>query len=325
MYAEATYHSNDPVTHAAAIDGARLEFLRVGGGDFRGRVTHVAFDRVKVVRGEESLPVIVRSKVPAGRLVAVMIRPGSAPAMRCGNEITSRQIVLAGAGSTVSWRTTGAGQWGAISFAVDDFLRIGRDLLGRNLVPPAAQLVLTPPAPQIARLQRVHDTICRMSETNPRAIFMPDEAAELERKLLHAFLACVRGTDGRETKASRQHGQVLARFEALLEAYPHRPPDMAEICTTIGVPGRTLRHCCAHHFGISPKQYLMIRRLHSARRALLLATPAPGQIARIATRFGFFELGRFSVAYRELFGELPSATLQHAPQWPATTPLAHAA
>ena len=53
--------------------------------------------------------------------------------------------------------------------------------------------------------------------------------------------------------------------------------------------------------------------------------PAPGLIARIATRFGFFELDRFSVGYRELFGELPSATLHRAPQWPDTVPLAQAA
>jgi len=35
-------------------------------------------------------------------------------------------------------------------------------------------------------------------------------------------------------------------------------------------------------------------------------------VAKIATRFGFTELGRFSVEYREMFGESPSTTL-HQP------------
>ena len=38
--------------------------------------------------------------------------------------------------------------------------------------------------------------------------------------------------------------------------------------------------------------------------------PACGEITSIATGLGFTHLGRFSIAYREVFGESPSQTLR---------------
>jgi AraC-like DNA-binding protein len=106
-----------------------------------------------------------------------------------------------------------------------------------------------------------------------------------------------------------QHAVVMRRFRRVLEENPEKPIFIPEICKAIRVSERTLRICCQEHLGMSPKRYLVLRRMHLARRALRAAAP-DATVTEIATRYGFWQLGRFAVEYRSLFGEAPSATLR---------------
>jgi transcriptional regulator GlxA family with amidase domain len=84
-----------------------------------------------------------------------------------------------------------------------------------------------------------------------------------------------------------------------IEANSDRPLYITELCAAIGVTDRTLRLHCQEHLGMSLHQYLRLRRLHLTRRALALADPTESTVTQIANDYGFAELGRFAVSYRQ--------------------------
>lgn len=89
---------------------------------------------------------------------------------------------------------------------------------------------------------------------------------------------------------------------------------IVHLAERIGVPERTLRTSFQKCYGLSPIKYLRIQRLHQSRQLLLRSCPDQTSVTRIALGLGFWELGRFAGAYRQLFGELPSQTLRRPTQ-----------
>src|SRR4029077_1622617 len=121
------------------------------------------------------------------------------------------------------------------------------------------------------------------------------------------------GESSELTAGGRRHDMIVARFEEFLDANPDKPLYLTEICAAIGVAERTLRAACEEHLGMGPIRYLNLRRMHMVRRTLVRADRSTATVTQLATDHGFWELGRFSVAYRALFGESPSESLRRSP------------
>jgi len=173
------------------------------------------------------------------------------------------------------------------------------------------QLTITPLLGAIARLQRLHAAAEHSAENAPEIIANPDAARGLEQALLEAMVDCLGNGEAREdTVAHRQHDLIMHRFRGVLEENPGEPIYVPEICKAIRVADRTLRTCCHEQLGMGPKRYLLLRRLNLARQALRKAEPDATRVTKIATEYGFWQLGRFAGEYQSLFGESPSATLR---------------
>jgi AraC-like DNA-binding protein len=102
----------------------------------------------------------------------------------------------------------------------------------------------------------------------------------------------------------------MRRFRRAVEENPDQPVYIPELCGAIGVSDRTLRVCCQEQLGMSPKRYLLLRRMNLARQALRDGSPCTTTVTEIAAQYAFWQFGRFAGEYKSLFGETPSATLR---------------
>jgi AraC-like DNA-binding protein len=98
----------------------------------------------------------------------------------------------------------------------------------------------------------------------------------------------------------------------LIHAHPEDPWTTASLARRVAVSARSLQEGFARSYGVPPSAYLRSVRLNRAHAELQAADPHTTTVARVAGRWGFLYLSRFAAAYREKFGENPSATLRRA-------------
>lgn len=107
----------------------------------------------------------------------------------------------------------------------------------------------------------------------------------------------------------RQKRKALYRAVEYIEEHMARPIRMGQVCSYARVSRRTLERLFRHELQQSPYEYLRVRRLNATRVALRSQLVEDETVADIATEYGIVHMGRFSLAYREYFGRLPSEDL----------------
>ena len=303
-----------PEQMEAAYTVTKAELTPTARGPFAARVVSVQLDHLWLRRVHENAPRIKHAvHTPARAFMRFLTKPG--PGLYIdGVAIAATAIARHSRAQSYYERSTGPVDWGAISLPVEHIARAGAAIAGCDLAPPRDPLIVTPSSASMTRLQRLHAAIESLAVDAPEVIENPGAAHGLEQSLIEAMVDCLSDPTVREDRWAQQcHTTIIRRFRRLLEDNSERALYIPEICAAIGVPDRTLRMCCQEHLGMSPKQYLLLRRMNLANRALRGGVPAEITVTEVATRFGFWHFGRFATGYRSIFGELPSVSLNRPP------------
>jgi AraC-like DNA-binding protein len=300
--------------YEASLREAQIEAVIISRGQFRARLTWAELHHMQVLRCEEGSPRVAYLHL-APRLVFVTFPTFSGPfPVWRGTELQAEEIMFYGRGGRLHQSAPGSFVWNVIASDRAPLEYYGRALTENVLSPPLEGRILQPSRRDLARLRRLHAQICRLAQTNSKMLSHSEVARALEQDLIQALVTCLTTARARtEGYAARHHASIMRRFEEVLAERLSQPPRVPELCELVGVSDRTLRSCCRDFLGMSPNRYVRLRQLREVRGALRDADPDTTNVAEIAHRYGFAELGRFAGTYRATYGENPSTTLQRPP------------
>ncbi|MDI1474946.1 AraC family transcriptional regulator [Polyangium sp. y55x31] len=101
---------------------------------------------------------------------------------------------------------------------------------------------------------------------------------------------------------------VVRRAEEYIAAHAGEAIRLSDIVAAAGAPARSLQAAFRAARGMTPMEFLKMRRLEQAHHMLLAPRPET-TVSGVAAVMGFRNAGRFSVEYRKRFQESPSETL----------------
>ncbi|RZU48621.1 helix-turn-helix protein [Krasilnikovia cinnamomea] len=104
---------------------------------------------------------------------------------------------------------------------------------------------------------------------------------------------------------------ALSRAVGFLEANADLDISVVDVARAARVTVRAVQRAFRRHLGTTPMAYLRRVRLARAHDQLRAAEPGDGTtVADVAFRWGFGHVGRFTGAYRQIYGEQPGQTLR---------------
>ena len=140
----------------------------------------------------------------------------------------------------------------------------------------------------------------------------PDEIEVMEKKIINAIKHSLAGQAGDGCHLTEGEKTALEIRTFLLNSL-EETMTIKSIVEQFEISDKTLQNSFMSLFGITPKHFINLLKLNRAHEDLLYTDLKTTNVSDIATKWGFSHFGRFAKDYKDLFGVLPSETLNLTP------------
>lgn len=249
-----------------------------------------------------------RASTPPGRLTFGVILRGDRPARYAGMRQGHGHVRVVPPNTEVDVVSPAAQVGAHLSFDEGWFTRFC-DAAG---LPGAALASSTEPQvfenPEVA--QRIRELVAATFRADAETRRDPIPWAEAFAAVLVDGLHPVPTDLPRSRRRHAPTARYVRRAQEYVDAHLGEPIRLSGLCEHVGVGLRTLQRAFQEQVGLTPMDYVHVRRLGAARRLLRTTVPRRLTAAAAARDCGLNHPGRFSASYGALFGGYPSDTIR---------------
>ena len=304
------------------MPGWDMRWMQLSTGDGNHRVTAALVGEVRFLATTATAAFHAEGATPSGLLTLQFDRASSAERVLGGKTVGVDEILVGTGGAAFDVRL--AERHSGFNFGVP--LRLATQALAARapaMSTPRGVGVIEGTSAPARRVRALADSLLHMAASgtaDARCAALSSCAAV--DAMIGALLAPWHRAGTATWRAPRyQRLPVVRRAEAFMRACLGEPLMLHDICAAARASERTVEYAFHDVYGMGAKQYLRLLRLDRARRALRQAGPDETSVQAVARAAGFWHMGRFSIAYRDLFGESPSRTLGTSPPAARIAPL----
>ncbi|MDX8530818.1 helix-turn-helix domain-containing protein [Mesorhizobium sp. VK25A] len=311
----------DPERFAAAIPGGRFGALPLAPQAFKAGIRFTNFGGGVSVRAVSSDGAMVFRSELAGynppSIVYILPSLIGSAALLDGREVNNRSIASRIGGHTPVLRTYGLYEAGTVTIFRETFREAAAALMGHDygaaLLSPTTTVEANPA--RISQLSALHHAAGQLL-----TLYTPQELEStalpgvkiLRDRIVAALVSALGELPMRPDHMARQLQTIsMAKIDRFIEENQHKPVGLQEMCDKTGLALRTVETIVRSRTDMSPLDYLRRRRFARAYRSLRYPRDNT-TVTHVALDNGFLHLGRFSIQYRELYGESPITTLRKA-------------
>lgn len=285
--------------------GWPLEYRQIEPGSFSSTFTDVDGVTWFLMEEQSSRRVEIEAAAPEGMFMLAIFEgnPGVVNGKSCGEN----HIFLQAPGSSFLCTIPAGLKATQVGIAEEQFDKVIRAIAPDVSIRHGDTAVFDAPPDQLANVRWAMRS----------AILAPSVRESTRDEATSSILADLIATafDQGEAQLGRElhraaARRVLNRAKEYIEAHVGEAIQISSLCSYSGTSLRSLERIFSRELGVTPKQYVVARRLNAVRRRLLAAEEQELRVTDVAQDHGFAHLGRFAGEYRSYFGESPRETLQ---------------
>ncbi|MGX5727996.1 helix-turn-helix domain-containing protein [Metapseudomonas otitidis] len=273
-----------------AIPGWKQEYTQVSSGAFAGRTVHAQLEGVEVFEERMNLRVEQEFHAPHDAFVFSF-------------DMSDSTLYLLNGQTRNAWVTP-------VNYRELSVVFKHGELFQSSMPEDTKDLILVPLRSRYCQLfSNWLSRVLSDAASEPSKGLQPD----LRGQLLEDCCFILEQGLERAPKDVMRADHARKVIHRVIERVSDTPQDNVSapaLATAAGVSQRRLQQIFREYSGMSPTQWLRVRRLNAARRDLMSSSAREATVAEIAMRCSFWHLGRFSESYHSLFGEHPSKTLK---------------